>query len=73
MPPLTARGFADVWRGSATGTAVITNDDLDEALRQIRALRNYGYYTNPRTNAQEKILKHFNFEYGTTKHKRREL
>jgi hypothetical protein len=69
MPPLTSRVFADVWRTNYNTQTIdyngqtITRQSLEEAIQEIRGMRNYGY--NPLNDEKH------NFDYGTTKHIRR--
>ena len=78
MPPLTARAFANVWNRTTSqeqlyrlqhygyGPETMTRRNLEDALEEIRRIRQEGYYPDPRTNEVE----HFDFNYGTTKHKK---
>jgi hypothetical protein len=70
MPPLTARGFADIWRETQMGDTILTHETLEEALAEIRRIRQEGVYLD-HMGSQRPLAQHFDFDYGTTKHKRR--
>ena len=63
--PLTSRGFADVWGGTTMEDTRLTHQDLNEALEELRRIRIEGAHT------PMPLIEHFNFHYGTTKHKGR--